>query len=135
MSLWSLLSAPLLAGNDLRMMTDETKGIMLNTEVIAVDQDKAFNPPKKIFQPGTSRNSAASIVLAKALSDGSVAVGMFNRSEQPLAMSINWKSLGLTGKMVQARDLWTHRSAKISANGYTAYVPKHGVVMLKVSAN
>ena len=37
MSLWSLLSAPLLAGNDLRMMTDETKSILLNTEVIAVD--------------------------------------------------------------------------------------------------
>ena len=133
MSLWSLLSAPLLAGNDLRTMTDETKSILLNTEVIAVDQDKAVNPAKRISGPGSGDNAAVSIVLAKTLSDGSVAVGMFNRGEQPLPMSITWKSLGVTGKTVQARDLWAHKSVKVSADGYAAYVPKHGVVMLKVS--
>jgi alpha-galactosidase len=133
MSLWSLLSAPLLAGNDLRTMTDETKGILLNTELIAVDQDKALSPPKRIFGSDTDHTSAVSIVLAKTLSDGSVAVGMFNRSEQPLTISVTWKSLGLTGKTVQVRGLWAHRSAKIFADGYTAYVPKHGVVMLRLS--
>ena len=134
MSLWSLLSAPLLAGNDLRTMTDETKSILLNTEVIAVDQDKAVNPAKRIPEPGRGDNAAVSIVLAKTLSDGSVAVGMFNRGEQPLPMSITWKSLGITGKTVHARDVWAHRSVEVSADGYTADVPKHGVVMLKISA-
>jgi alpha-galactosidase len=105
----------------------------LNTEVIAVDQDKAVNPAKRISEPGSGDNAAVSIVLAKTLSDGSVAVGMFNRGEQPLPMSITWKSLGVTGKTVQARDLWAHKSVKVSADGYAAYVPKHGVVMLKVS--
>jgi alpha-galactosidase len=133
MSLWSLLSAPLLAGNDLRTMTDETKSILLNTEVIAVDQDKALNPPKMISKAGTSNYAAVSMVLAKALSDGSVTVGVFNRGEQPLRMFINWKSLGMSGKAVRARDLWAHKSVKVSADGYSAYVPKHGAMMLKVS--
>jgi alpha-galactosidase len=73
------------------------------------------------------------MVLAKALSDGSVTVGMFNRGEQPLRMFINWKSLGMSGKAVRVRDLWAHKSVKVSADGYSAYVPKHGVMMLKVS--
>ena len=132
MSLWSLLSAPLLAGNDLRTMTDETKSILLNTEVIAVDQDEALNPPRMISNAGCNY-AAVSMVLAKALSDGSVAVGMFNCGEQPLPMFINWKNLGLTGKAARARDLWAHESVKVSADGYAAYVPKHGVMMLKVS--
>jgi alpha-galactosidase len=134
MSLWSLLSAPLLAGNDLRTMTDETKSILLNTEVIAVDQDKAVNPAKRISEPGSGDNAAVSIVLAKTLSDGSVAVGMFNRGEQPMPISITWKSLGVTGKTVHARDVWAHQFVEVSADGYTADVPKHGVVMLRVSS-
>jgi len=133
MSLWSLLSAPLLAGNDLRTMTEKTKNILMNTEVIAVDQDKALNQPRRILDPSTG-NTAASIVLAKALSDGSIAVGMFNRNAQPLRMSITWKSLGITGRTLQVRDLWAHKSMEVSSGDYTAEVPKHGVVMLKVSA-
>jgi alpha-galactosidase len=130
MSLWSLLSAPLLAGNDLRTMTDETKSILLNAEVIAVDQDKAVNPPKRIPRPSDD----TAVVLAKTLSDGSVAVGMFNRGEERLLMSITWKSLGFGGVTVQARDLWAHKFVAVSNDGYTADVPKHGVVMLTVSA-
>jgi alpha-galactosidase len=130
MSFWSLLSAPLLAGNDLRTMTDETKSILLNTEVIAVDQDKAVNAPKRIPETGKGDHS---LILAKPLADGSVAVGMFNRGEQSLSISITWKSLGITGKNVRARDMWARRSVSVSADGYVADVPKHGVVMLKIS--
>jgi alpha-galactosidase len=63
MSLWSLLSAPLLAGNDLRTMTDEAKNILLNAEVIAVDQDTALDPPRKTLEP--ENDPAVSTVLAK----------------------------------------------------------------------
>jgi alpha-galactosidase len=121
MSLWSLLSAPLLAGNDLRSMTDEIKSILMNSEVIAVNQDKAVNPPRKISEG----------VLAKTLADGSVAVGMFNRGEEPASISVTWKSLGIAGKTV--RDLWEHQAVAVSGESYTATVPKHGVVMLKIS--
>jgi alpha-galactosidase len=128
MSLWSLLSAPLLAGNDLRSMTDEIKSILMNVEVIAVNQDRAVNPPRKISE----ENGGMSVVLAKTLADGSVAVGLFNRGEEPALIPVSWKSLGIAAKT--ARDLWTHQAVAVSGDSYTATVPKHGVAMLKVSA-
>src|SRR5690242_21230770 len=72
MSLWSMLAAPLLAGNDLRSMTDDIRSILMNAEVIAVDQDKAVKPPKKISEDATTQ------VLARSLADGSTAIAFFN---------------------------------------------------------
>ena len=127
MSLWSLLAAPLLAGNDLRTMTDEIKGILMNTEVIAVDQDRAVKPAKKISEQGTS------IVIARQLEDGSMAVGLFNRGEEPARIPVSWESIGLAGGKLKARDLWAHKDLDIPGDQYTATVPKHGVVMLRVT--
>src|ERR1035441_1791126 len=64
MRLWSIYSATLLAGNDLRTMADEIKSILMNAEVIAVSQDKAVKPAKKISDAGTS------VIIAKLLADG-----------------------------------------------------------------
>jgi alpha-galactosidase len=128
MSLWSLLAAPLLAGNDLRTMTDEIKSILMNTEVIAIDQDKAVKPAKKISEQGTS------LVLARPLADDSMTVGLFNRGEEPAQISVSWESIGMAAKNLKARDLWTHQDVALSGDRYTATVPKHGVVLLKVSA-
>ena len=90
MSLWSLLASPLLAGNDLRNMTGETKSILMNREVIAIDQDAAANPVKRISEEGKS------VVLARALKDGSIAVGLFNRGENPASIAVKWTDIGLT---------------------------------------
>jgi alpha-galactosidase len=127
MSLWALLSAPLLAGNDLRTMTDEIKSILMNAEVIAVDQDKAVNPPKKISEQGTS------IVIAKTLTDGSTAVGLFNRGDSPAQIAVSWSSLGLNGRKPKLRDLWEHKAVEVSGDSYTASVARHGVVMLRIT--
>ena len=124
MSVWSLLAAPLLAGNDLRTMTDETKSILMNDEVIAVDQDKAVNPVRAVTPD----------VWARTLADGSMAVGLINRGDAPASVTVTWKSLGIAGKKMQARDLWVHKAVAVSPDGYTATVPTHGIVMLKVSA-
>jgi alpha-galactosidase len=131
MSVWAMLSAPLIAGNDLRTMSDETKSILLNTEVIAVDQDKAVNPVRAVGQPGTPDTA---VVWAKTLADGSLAIAMLNRGEAPTPMSVAWNSIGLAGKRIQARDLWAHGAVEASGDSYTAVVPKHGVTMLRVSA-
>jgi len=77
MSLWALLAAPLLVGNDLRTMTDETKAILMNTEVIAIDQDPEAKPVKRISQNGKTE------VLVRPLRDNSTAIGLFNRGDQP----------------------------------------------------
>jgi alpha-galactosidase len=127
-SLWCLLRAPLLAGNDLRDMTEDTKSILLNTDVIAIDQDPAGLPLKRVSQEGNT------VVYMRPLKGGDIAVGMFNRGDQPAAIRVTWDSLGVAGKKLRARDLWQHAAAAVSGDGYTANVPIHAVVMLRVSA-
>jgi alpha-galactosidase len=127
MSLWSLLAAPLLAGNDLRAMTEETKSILMNTEVIAIDQDPAGKPVKRVSQSGETE------VLARPLHDGSMAVGLFNRSDQPAEISVKWETLGLGGKKLRVRDLWKHQDVESTGDHYSAVVPTHGVVLLRVA--
>ncbi len=128
MSLWSMLAAPLLAGNDLRSMTDDTKSILMNTDVIAIDQDRAAHPVKKIAEQGTTD------VLARPLADQSIAVGLFNRGDQPAEITVQWDSAGLGGKPLEARDLWQHRAVEVSGDHYTSTVPPHGVLLLRVRA-
>ena len=127
MSLWSLLAAPLLAGNDLRTMTDEIKSILMNAEVIAIDQDADGKPVKRI-----SDAEATAVVLARPLHDGSLAVGLFNRGDAPQAVSIAWASVDLAGKTLQARDLWKHADVPLTGDSYAPTVPAHGVVLLRV---
>jgi len=128
MSLWCLLAAPLLAGNDLSSMTDETKGILMNREVIAIDQDKAAKPVKPVGPVGKT------VVAARPLADGSTAVGLFNRGDQPAEVGVEWSALGLEGKNLRARDLWKHQPVKVSRTHYSTKVPVHGVVLLRVHA-
>jgi alpha-galactosidase len=61
-------------------------------------------------------------------------VGLINRGETAAAVNVTWKSLGIAGKKIQARDLWAHQAVSLSPDGYTATVPTHGIVMLKISA-
>jgi alpha-galactosidase len=126
MSLWSLLSAPLIAGNDLRTMTDETKSILMNTDVIAIDQDPAAKPVQLLTQDGKME------ILTRPLQDGSVAVAIFNRGEEVAQGSVAWNSLKM-GKKLKVRDLWKHEPVTTTGDTYTASVPAHGVVLLRVS--
>jgi alpha-galactosidase len=133
MSLWALLRAPLLAGDDLRSMDEETKSILMNREVIAIDQDRAALPVNRTPPQGTSE------ILVRPLSDEAVVVGLFNRGVSPAPISFRWDSLnlkdGLGDKVLIARDLWKHEVVPIAGSGYTATVPPHGVVLIKVAVN
>jgi alpha-galactosidase len=128
MSLWSMLAAPLLAGNDLRSMSDSIREILTNREVIAIDQDPAGKPVKRISDP-----TANSVILARALQDGSEAVGLFNPADQAQEVTVNWSDVGLGGKALRVRDLWKHADLKASGASYAATVPEHGIVLLRVS--
>jgi alpha-galactosidase len=127
-SLWCLLRAPLLAGNDLRDMTDDTKSILMNTDVIAIDQDRAGLPLKRVSQEGNT------VVYMRSLKGGDIAVGMFNHGDQPADVSVSWDPLGVASKKLQVRDVWKHAAVTVSGDKYTANVPAHGVVMLRVTA-
>ncbi len=126
MSLWSLAAAPLLAGNDIRTMTDATKAILLNKEVIAIDQD----PLGKQASPVKNGDLET---WFKPLADGGVAVGVVNLGPAAAQATVNASDLQLSGSVKKARDLWAHKDVKFTGGAYTAAVPSHGVLLLRVS--
>jgi alpha-galactosidase len=125
MTLWVILAAPLLAGNDLSKMTPETLGVLTNNEVVAVDQDAKGVQGHRVTQEGPLE------VWMKSLADGSVAVGLFNRGESENPVTVNFKDVGV-GNSAKVRDLWKHQDLGSLDNGYTAEVPRHGAVLIRI---
>jgi alpha-galactosidase len=125
MSLWCLLAAPLLAGNDLSKMTPDTLAILTNPEVIAVDQDALGMQGHRVAQEGQLE------VWVKLLADGSKAVGLFNRGESVMPVTAHFRDVGVADT-ASVRDLWEKRHLGVFSSSFTAQVPKHGVVLLKV---
>jgi alpha-galactosidase len=126
MALWALLAAPLLAGNDLRSMTPETKEMLTNAEVLAVDQDAKGVQGHRVWDEGPLE------IWVKPLANGSHAVGLFNRGESSLKITLEFKMLG-SASSLKLRDLWERKDLGEVRGSYTADVPKHGVVMLTAS--
>jgi len=126
MSLWSLLAAPLLAGNDLRSVLAETMEILTNKEVIAIDQDALGKQAKRVAKDGDRE------VWARPLSDGSYAIGLFNRGTSAAKITALWKDAGFSGTAT-VRDLWAHAGRGESVDSFSADVAPHGVLLLKVS--
>jgi len=126
MSLWAMLAAPLLSGNDLRTMDDTTRDILTNKEVIAVDQDSLGQQGRMISKNGTGE------VWARQLGNGDLAVALFNRGEVMTEMYVDWPVLGIQGKH-KVRDLWRHEGLGSLRDTYTTEVSAHGVVMVRIS--
>jgi alpha-galactosidase len=126
MALWALLAAPLLAGNDLRSMNAETKELLTNAEVVAVDQDAKGIQGHRVWDEGPLE------IWVRPLADGSQAVGLFNRGESTLPITLNFRSIGAP-ESAHLRDLLDHEDLGAAKTSYTAQVPIHGVVFLKVS--
>jgi alpha-galactosidase len=124
MSLWSMLAAALLAGNDLRSMTDATREILTNKEVIAIDQDKLGVQGTRVRKDGDLE------VWKKPLANG-VAVGLFNRGGAAAKTTVKWSEVGVTAKNPKAHDVWAHKDLDAPAE-LTAEVPSHGVVLVTV---
>jgi alpha-galactosidase len=125
MSLWCLLAAPLLAGNDLSKMTPDTLAILTNPEVIAEDQDALGIQGHRVAQEGQLE------VWVKLLADGSKAVGLFNRGESVMPVTAYFRDVGI-GDAASVRDLWEKRDLGVFNSSFTAQVPTHGVVLLRV---
>ncbi|HTY82726.1 MAG TPA: glycoside hydrolase family 27 protein [Silvibacterium sp.] len=125
MSLWAILAAPLLAGNDLSTMTPETTAMLTNREVIAIDQDSLGKQGDRVTAEGPLE------IWAKPLADGSKAVGVFNRQPGALSMTVDFRQLGFKGT-VHVRDIWQAKDLGAMKDTYTVTVPPHGVVLLRV---
>jgi alpha-galactosidase len=125
-SLWAMIAAPLIAGNDLRNMAPEIMEILLNKEVIAVDQDSLGKGGTQIAVEGDI------LVWAKPLSSGDYAVALFNSGTQEAKGTAAWKDFGWSGKHA-VRDLWAHADRGEVADAFSATIPGHGVVMIRVA--
>src|SRR5881296_3134433 len=120
MSLWCMLAAPLLAGNDLRNMSPEILAILTNREVIAVDQDKDGKQGKQVWKSGDQE------IWIRSLSGGAQAVAFFNRATEPAKINVPWTDIGISGKK-RLRDLWLHQNVEWTGPEYSLTVPGHGV--------
>lgn len=125
MSLWCLLAAPLMAGNDLTKMTPQTLAILTNPEVLAIDQDPAGIQGHRVLEQG------AIVVMVKPLADGSRAVGFFNREQGVVSVSVKFSDLGL-GTTASVRDLWEKKDKGSFQDSFTTDVPEHGVVLVRI---
>ena len=126
-SLWCLLNAPLIIGGDLRKLDEFTLGLLTNDEVIEVNQDPLGQQASRVAQD----EKAQTEVWARRMEDGSRAVGLFNRSEQPASVTAPWNALQIQGAQT-VRDLWRQNNLGIFTNEFSAAVPAHGVQLIRV---
>jgi alpha-galactosidase len=126
-SLWAILAAPLIAGNDLRSMTPETHDILTNKEVIAVDQDPLGIQGHRVMKEGDSE------IWSKQMSDGSRSVVLLNRGTAASRITLKWTDIGYPEALTASvRDLWAHQDLGKQKGTFSANVPSHGVVMVSV---
>ncbi|PJJ76756.1 alpha-galactosidase [Thermoflavifilum aggregans] len=125
-SLWCILAAPLIAGNDLRHMSPETKEILTNQDMIAVDQDPLGKEGYKLQDEGDEE------IWVKEMSDGSRVVLFLNRGEHTAFMTTDAHQAGLPdAPQYRLRDLWSHKESHTESL-IRGFVPSHGVLVFRV---
>jgi hypothetical protein len=124
-SLWCLLSAPLLLGCDLTRLDAFTLNLLTNDEVLAVNQDPLGAQARRIADTDSVQ------VWAKPLEDGSTAVGIFNLSLKDKKAGVSWADLGISGTQT-VRDLWRQKDIGAFSDALEVDVFSHGVVLVSV---
>jgi alpha-galactosidase len=126
-SLWAMLAAPLIAGNDLRSMSQEIHDILTNKEVIAIDQDPLGQVARRVSKNGDAE------IWSRPLQDGSRAVVLFNRGKTEGSITVKWSAIGYPEHLrASVHDLWDHKDLGTVAGSFAATVPSHGIVMITV---
>lgn len=126
-SMWAMFAAPLLVGTDIANMSADTRSILLNRAVIAVDQDPLGHAGSRVKKDGDIE------VWSRQLADGGRAVVLLNRSANPLSIGVGWTDIGYpSGLRATVRDLWSGKETKDQSANYGAQVPSHGVVMVTI---
>jgi alpha-galactosidase len=124
-SMWCLLSAPLLLGCDLQKLDDFTLSLLSNDEVLALDQDVLGKPAACVLADGPL------FIYAKDLESGSKAVGLFNLGPTNITATVHWSDLKLKGKRM-VRDLWRQQDIGRFDDEFAAVVPAHGVALIRL---
>jgi alpha-galactosidase len=126
MSLWAMLAAPLLAGNDLSKMPPETASILTNRDVIAIDQDPLGKQGDRVSAVGPVE------IWDKPLQGGAKAVALFNRNDTAMPVTLKLSDVGF-GSGAKAHDIWAAKDLGKLQGSYTVTVPRHGVVLLRLT--
>jgi alpha-galactosidase len=126
MSLWCLMAAPLFFGGDVTRLDAFTLNVLCNAEVLAVDQDPLGQQGRIV------RHNEDELVMAKPLEGGALAVGLFNLALEARQMTVGWRDLEIKGAR-PLRDLWRQKDLGTCQDSFSAEVPRHGVVLVKVS--
>ncbi len=138
-SLWCMLAAPLAAGNDLRKMSVETRGILTNKEMIAVDQDSLGISAFKMNLPDSLE------VWVKPLQNKELALCFLNRTASTKKINLDWKNLTITDprsgmdihfdkQTYSIRDLWLKKNSGTTEKNFEQYIPTHAVIVLKLKS-
>ena len=127
-AMWCMLSAPLLAGNDLTKMSAYSKSIYTHTGLIAIDQDKLVSQ-SVVAREGGDKPGPQWQVWKKHLADGSTAALLLNRGESTCNVTAELADLGISGSAVLF-DVWANKSLGTMSGSYTASLPPHGSLTL-----
>ena len=125
MSLWAILAAPLIATNDLTQMTPDTKALLTNKDLIAIDQDRAGKEGDRVQAEGPIE------IWERPLADGGAAIGIFNRHPGSMKATVDLGKLGFSGAKV--RDVWVGTETRVSSGPTTFNLPGHGVILLRLT--
>jgi len=125
MSMWSLMAAPLIFSGDMSKLDEFTLNVLCNSEVIDIDQDSLGK------QGVIVRRTESEFVLKKPLADGSLAVGLFNLTNTPRSISVDWNELGLTEEQM-ARDVWRQRNLGSFTESFSDTVLGHSVILVRL---
>ena len=123
MSLWSIMAAPLILGNDVTKMDKETLEIVGNPEVIAIDQDPLVKAGDRVWEQGPLQ------IWARPLKGGEMAVCLFNAAYGVTTMHFNLHDMHWSGP-AKVRDVWAHKDLPPIQDSFSAEVPRHGVVLV-----
>jgi alpha-galactosidase len=126
MSLYALLSAPLIIGADIRKIDSSAKEILLNKEVIAVNQDPLGIPGWRVLKLDELE------VWKKPLEDGDYAIGLLNRGSESQNITATWRQLNLSGKYM-ARDLWKHKDLGTYSEKISRSIKPHQTILLRIT--
>lgn len=133
-SMWAMLAAPLITGNDIRAMDDEILSILKNEEVIAINQDSLGNQAIRFLDMGDHE------IWVKHLQNKELAICFLNRSEETWQLDYDWTRLNIYHKgsirfskqNYSIRDLWKHENIGTTRENLKIGINKHGVLLLKL---
>ena len=129
-SMWCMLSAPLMAGNDIRNMSESIKKILTNKEVISLDQDPLGKQAYKYGDFGDYE------IWVKFLKDDELAIAFLNRGNRPINITVNWKNIlkktGLRKNVYKLKDLWKHKIIGNTKSIFKTKIPSHDILLLRL---